>query len=284
MIAGADTSLGARVALWGGREIVGLILVSLVAGLATTPYAAYHFHRLAPYGVLANLLAMPVVSVWVMPMGILGARRDAVRLRRRFWRLMGEGIDWMIAVALWVASLPGAVGRMRGVRHRSAAARHRRAGRALPAQDAVALERRALLASSQPVGGPRAAARCAGRRRRRGRRGARRRRTARHRHDRQRHLCRPRMARRRRRCAAADGPGAGSGRSAATRSAASDGSPTAPRLAGADAGSLRGGLPPRCRGGQRTRGAGRHARALVDRPQGLAKHRRDGAAPDGRWL
>ena len=29
-----------------------------------------------------------------------------------FWRLMGEGIGWMIAVALWVASLPGAVGRM----------------------------------------------------------------------------------------------------------------------------------------------------------------------------
>ena len=28
------------------------------------------------------------------------------------WRLMGEGIDWMIAVALFVASLPGAVGRM----------------------------------------------------------------------------------------------------------------------------------------------------------------------------
>ena len=25
---------------------------------------------------------------------------------------MGDGIDWMIAVALWVASLPGAVGRM----------------------------------------------------------------------------------------------------------------------------------------------------------------------------
>jgi competence protein ComEC len=29
-----------------------------------------------------------------------------------FWRLMGEGIDWMIAVALFVAHLPGAVGRM----------------------------------------------------------------------------------------------------------------------------------------------------------------------------
>ena len=28
------------------------------------------------------------------------------------WRLMGEGIGWMMAVAVWVASLPGAVGRM----------------------------------------------------------------------------------------------------------------------------------------------------------------------------
>jgi competence protein ComEC len=43
MIAGADTPLGARIALWGGREIVGLILASMLAGLATMPYAAYHF-------------------------------------------------------------------------------------------------------------------------------------------------------------------------------------------------------------------------------------------------
>ena len=70
--AGADTSLGARAALWGVREILSLIVASLLAGLATTPYAAFHFHRMAPYGVLANLLAMPIVSRWVMPMGILG--------------------------------------------------------------------------------------------------------------------------------------------------------------------------------------------------------------------
>ena len=68
----SDSSLGRRVALWGVREVAALLLASLVAGLATTPYAAYHFHRLAPYGVLANLLAMPVVSALVMPMGILG--------------------------------------------------------------------------------------------------------------------------------------------------------------------------------------------------------------------
>ena len=110
--AGADTSLGARVALWGGREILALILASLVAGLATTPYAAFHFHRVAPYGVLANLLAMPIVSVWVMPSGLLALVALPFGFDAPLWRMMGLGVDWMVAVALFVASLPGAVGRM----------------------------------------------------------------------------------------------------------------------------------------------------------------------------
>jgi competence protein ComEC len=110
--AGADSSLGARAALWGVREIVSLVLASLLAGLATTPYAAYHFHRLAPYGVLANLLAMPVVSAWVMPMGILGVVAIPFGFDAIFWRQMGYGIEWMDAVALWVAGLPGAFGRV----------------------------------------------------------------------------------------------------------------------------------------------------------------------------
>jgi competence protein ComEC len=110
--AGPDSSLGARAALWGAREITGLILASLIAGLATTPYAAYHFHRLAPYGVIANLLAMPVVSAWVMPMGLLGLFAIPFGFDAEFWRQMGYGIEWMDAVAVWTASLPGAVGRV----------------------------------------------------------------------------------------------------------------------------------------------------------------------------
>jgi competence protein ComEC len=112
MTAGADTSRGARVALWGGREIVALILASLVAGLATTPYAAFHFHRMAPYGVLANLLAMPIVSAWVMPAGLVALLAMPFGFDAPLWRLMGGGIEWMISVALFVADLPGAVGRV----------------------------------------------------------------------------------------------------------------------------------------------------------------------------
>jgi competence protein ComEC len=108
----ADTPRSARIALWGGREVAGLIFASLLAGLATTPYAAFHFHRLAPYGVLANLLAMPVVSAWVMPMGILAIIALPFGFDAPFWSLMAHGIDWMITVVLWVAHLPGAVGRI----------------------------------------------------------------------------------------------------------------------------------------------------------------------------
>lgn len=107
-----ETPMATRVALWGGREAVALIVASIVAGLATTLYAAFHFHRLAPYGVIANLLAMPIVSAWVMPAGLMGLIAIPFGFDAPFWRLMGEGIDWMIAIALWVASLPGAVGRI----------------------------------------------------------------------------------------------------------------------------------------------------------------------------
>ncbi len=112
LFATPDSSVSARVALWGGREIMTLVLASFVAGLATTPYAAFHFHRVTPYGVLANLLAMPVVSVLVMPAGLLGLLAMPFGFDGVFWRGMGVGIDWMIIVTQWVAALPGAIGRM----------------------------------------------------------------------------------------------------------------------------------------------------------------------------
>jgi competence protein ComEC len=112
LFATPDHTATARVALWGGREITMLLLASLVAGLATTPYAAFHFHRVTPYGVIANLAAMPVVSALVMPAGLLGLVAMPFGFDGLFWAIMGVGIDWMIAVTQWVAALPGAVGRV----------------------------------------------------------------------------------------------------------------------------------------------------------------------------
>ena len=55
---------------------------------------------------------MPIVSVWVMPAGLLALAAMPFGFDGPLWYAMGQGIQWMDAVALWVASLPGAVGRI----------------------------------------------------------------------------------------------------------------------------------------------------------------------------
>jgi len=48
---------------WG----VALVFTSLVAGAATSVFGIYHFHRIANYSLLANILAVPIVTLIVMP-------------------------------------------------------------------------------------------------------------------------------------------------------------------------------------------------------------------------
>ena len=120
--AGADTSLGARAALWGVNEIVGLTLASLARRLRDHALRGLSLPRLAPYGVIANLLAMPVVSAWVMPMGLLGVVAMPFGFDAECWRQMGYGIEWMDAVALWVARAARRVRPRDLVRHRAAVA------------------------------------------------------------------------------------------------------------------------------------------------------------------
>ncbi len=112
MSKGGETPIGARIALAGGRWLLGLLIVSLLAGTATIPFVAYHFHRISPYGVVANLAAMPIVSAWVMPAGLAGLLTMPLGIDGLCWRTMGHGIEWMIGVSLWVSSFPGALGRL----------------------------------------------------------------------------------------------------------------------------------------------------------------------------
>src|SRR5437660_67404 len=93
---------------------------------------SYHFHRISPYGVIANLIAMPVVSAWIMPVGILGLVTMPLGLDGFCWRLMGGGIEWMVFVALCVTSFPRSAGANCGIRRWSITSVHGRAGRALP--------------------------------------------------------------------------------------------------------------------------------------------------------
>lgn len=92
-----------------GRAVFGLALTSLIAGLATAPFGAFHFNRVAVYGLAANLAAMPVVSLLVMPMGLASCLLMPFGLETFPLAAMGFGIDIVLAIAHGVASWPGAV-------------------------------------------------------------------------------------------------------------------------------------------------------------------------------
>ncbi|MBU3028510.1 ComEC/Rec2 family competence protein [Paracoccus marinaquae] len=90
------------------RPLAILLLSSLVAALATAPIAAVHFNRMAQYGLLANLLAVPAMGLLVMPAGVIGALLAPVGLAGPALWVMGLGTGWMLRVAEFVAGLDGA--------------------------------------------------------------------------------------------------------------------------------------------------------------------------------
>lgn len=92
------------------RPLTATFVSSLVAGLATAPIAAAHFNQIAQFGLLANLLSVPLMGLLVMPAAVLSAILLPLGLEGAALWLMGWGIRWILGVAHWVAGLDGARG------------------------------------------------------------------------------------------------------------------------------------------------------------------------------
>ncbi len=86
-----------------------LVLSSVVAGLATAPYAAAHFNRFTDFGLIANLLTVPVMGAVVMPAGAVAALAAPFGLAAVPLWVMEQGVRWILFVADRVAALDGAV-------------------------------------------------------------------------------------------------------------------------------------------------------------------------------
>ncbi|MGD9868270.1 MAG: ComEC/Rec2 family competence protein [Hyphomicrobiales bacterium] len=93
----------------------GIALSTFVAGLAVAPFSAYHFHNIAQYSLLANLLSLPIFGLAVMPMVLAAILLMPFGLAWGPLWIMGQGIDAITAVATWVASLDGAVLRVAAI-------------------------------------------------------------------------------------------------------------------------------------------------------------------------
>lgn len=83
--------------------ISGLLMTSLIAGLATAPIAAAHFYRVSPLGLIANMAAMPLVSLVIMPAAVASVLTMPFGLAPIFLAAMAWGIEAMQLVARTVA-------------------------------------------------------------------------------------------------------------------------------------------------------------------------------------
>ena len=93
----------------GISYIQGLLLASFTASLATIPFTIYHFHKFTLQSLVANLIIIPLMSFWIMPLALLAFLFMPLSLENLFLKGMGQGIHAMIMVAEHVAKWPGSL-------------------------------------------------------------------------------------------------------------------------------------------------------------------------------
>jgi ComEC/Rec2-related protein len=81
----------------------GLAATSLIAGAATGIFGAWHFQRVSALGLVANLAAMPVFSVIVMPAAVAGMVLMPFGLDGWAFGMMGQGLSAALSIARWLA-------------------------------------------------------------------------------------------------------------------------------------------------------------------------------------
>ena len=85
--------------------LIGIVATSLLAGTASGLYAAFHFNNMAPLGMLGNALALPVISLLIMPFAVITLLLMPFGLEWLPLQIMGKGIELVKWIAHYVAGL-----------------------------------------------------------------------------------------------------------------------------------------------------------------------------------
>ncbi len=96
------------------KPALGVLFSSAIAGLATAPVGAAHFNTLSHYGLVANLLSVPLMGVLVIPAAVLALCLAPFGFEAVGLYPMGWGLDWILSVARFVSELDGAQGHVPG--------------------------------------------------------------------------------------------------------------------------------------------------------------------------
>ncbi|HVM22248.1 MAG TPA: ComEC/Rec2 family competence protein [Sphingomicrobium sp.] len=98
-----------HVLLRWGRGLAALAATGLAVELALTPLALYHFHKAGLYSVAANLIAIPLTTLVIMPLEAGALLLDLVGLGKPLWWLCGLALGLLLDLAHAVSNARGAV-------------------------------------------------------------------------------------------------------------------------------------------------------------------------------
>ncbi|MDX1923354.1 MAG: ComEC/Rec2 family competence protein [Alphaproteobacteria bacterium] len=84
------------------------IATSVIATIATLPFILYYFQQINWYGVITNLIAVPLSTFIIMPMAVITVLAMPFGLQHWPIVIMNTGIKWMIDSAEFVSNWPGA--------------------------------------------------------------------------------------------------------------------------------------------------------------------------------
>ncbi|MGY2053074.1 ComEC/Rec2 family competence protein [Methylobacterium sp. JK268] len=98
-----------RALAWAAGTLVGTLSTTIVAQIATAPFATYHFQNIQPFGMIGNALTLPLVSVVVMPAAVIGMLAYPFALDRPVWWTMGLAVRGMLDISAWIEHFDHAV-------------------------------------------------------------------------------------------------------------------------------------------------------------------------------
>lgn len=97
-----QASLSKRFAVY----FLGICMTTIIASIATAPFALYHFGQVSFIGSAANLVAVPLFGFFVMPIALISLLLMPLGLDKWSLVMMGYGIEGMLDISYWAAALP----------------------------------------------------------------------------------------------------------------------------------------------------------------------------------
>ncbi len=104
--------LGLKKILWG---IFGIFMTTLIASLATTPFSMAFFQKFTAQAILGNLLAIPLVGFFVMPLELFSVFSLSFGGSDILFWLWEKSLTLLCLIAKETALLPGAAIQVKAV-------------------------------------------------------------------------------------------------------------------------------------------------------------------------